>query len=59
MSLLEFIEKNPTKTDKVSLGYIDQFYDRLFTPKKNKVKKSLRNWHLGRRIFAIMERLLY
>ena len=41
MSLLEFIEKNPTKTDKVSLGYIDQFYDRLFTPKKNKVKNLL------------------
>jgi predicted O-methyltransferase YrrM len=41
MSLLEFIEKNPTKTDKVSLGYIDQFYDILFTPKKNKVKNLL------------------
>ena len=41
MSLLEFIEKNPTSTDKVALGYIDHFYDRLFTPRKNKAKAVL------------------
>jgi predicted fused transcriptional regulator/phosphomethylpyrimidine kinase len=41
MSLLEFIEKNPTNSDKVALGYIDHFYDRLFTPRKNNVKNLL------------------
>ena len=47
MSLLEFIEKNPTKTDKVALGYIDQFYDRLFTPRKTKAKSILEIGILG------------
>ena len=41
MSLLEFIKQNPPGTDKVSLGYIDHFYDRLFTPRKDKAKAIL------------------
>lgn len=35
MSLLEFVKENTVTTDKYNLGYIDLFYDRLFSPRKD------------------------
>ena len=40
-TLLQFIETNPPGTDKVDLGYIHEFYDRILSPKKDQVSKLL------------------
>jgi hypothetical protein len=35
MTLLEFVNNTHPNTDKYDLGYIDEFYDRIFTPRKD------------------------
>ena len=45
MSLLQFVENYPVATDKgtdkYGLGYIHEFYDKLFTPKKDSTQNLL------------------
>lgn len=41
ISLKQFVRQYGTKTDKYDLGYIDGFYDKLFTPIQNEVKHVL------------------
>lgn len=41
MTLLEFAKKGNYTTDKLDLGYIDEFYNDLFSIKKDSVKKVL------------------
>jgi hypothetical protein len=41
MSLLQFVEEYPVRTDKYPLGYIHHFYDQFLTPKKESAQKIL------------------
>ena len=40
-TLLQFVETTPPGTDKVDLGYIHEFYDRILSPRKDSVSKLL------------------
>jgi len=41
MSLKEFFNSKPQHTDKGELGYVDAFYDELFSPRQNTVSNVL------------------